>query len=952
MVDCAGFEDSRSPENDLVASFSNKLVLDAAKKLKFVIVENYSKFILTEDRTAFLKVLDHIAALLEKNHLAFRDSICLIATKTVDERADENVLESIKVCLEKTQKYLLESAPEKKLQIDILQFLQLNNKFAIFRKPAESKDQWWDIEKLANGWETMRTVIFENMIFAENTGTFNITLSKDSMIRLSDEENLKAEAKLYSLLETEITRCLILKFDKNTKDLGANFITFCDVYAARLARLTQESRNELIDFFNDQNLSREIVSEFQYCVRKVDFLMSATKRSPQNLAEVDRQILCLHGGLDKISDHFQEARTKFISDGMADLDNAIEQIAKTLRGILGERFKETKEPDVFDFLDNCKAKLASIITHEEVLAFTEEQGVKTTRVNKIKNILAPFQTGASCKNELNIMHGKIVCLNGELQKLSEFINDKKDAHISTLKLNVHGNIDKLVGSLMEKTVQKIESNNNVSSGIQLSDKILQSLKGVKNFIEFASFVREFGSESGEMLEQLMWQSEVLTKCREEKGELDYLMQKICELRQKIELSKKFITHLGDLQAQAENNYSTYRSHSEISSFLGTSTPDEFKEQVAILTKYGFSEKIVSFLAGHELNDTNVQRVKSILIKNLSLKDEHSCSIPTESLPVLRHYDSVLAVSENMKKPPHSSVHTVVLMASRRIVIDFDINLTNTHLILMAPVIDIRVQTAINLDGEKGVGHTEKKAPNSVTAGENGTNGKDGNAGFSSGSLNVFALDIVNPHNLTVTSKGGDGSDGQDGGDGKNGEVGERIVKEIVKYRDSWFLPWFEREVRDVSNRTVYYTKEKATDGGNGGNAGLGAAAGMVNFYLKNRKNVDCSIETSNGKSGEPGKDGKAGENPTIRVEAEPQSLYDVLTSKWDQLAITIGDDGDENTTETIYPVSDGADGTIHYKNSTVSINAMINEYIALAGKIEPAKAETVEFIAYMKKHYN
>lgn len=140
FIDCAGFEDSRSPDKDLVASFLNKLILDASKELKIVIVENCAKFILTEDRMAFMKVLKHVATILQNNHRAFTNSIALIATKNNDGRSDRKVLDSIKTFLEVTLKHLEEKTPQSQVEIDLVKYLLNGPKIAQIKKPVEICD--------------------------------------------------------------------------------------------------------------------------------------------------------------------------------------------------------------------------------------------------------------------------------------------------------------------------------------------------------------------------------------------------------------------------------------------------------------------------------------------------------------------------------------------------------------------------------------------------------------------------------------------------------------------------------------------------------------------------------------------------------------------------------------------------------------------------------------------
>lgn len=753
IVDCAGFEDSRSPVKDVVAAFLNKLILDETKRLKIVIVENFSKFILNEDRTAFLKVLKHVATLLQNNHRSFHNSICVVATKVSDEREDEYVLKTIKVCLEETRNHLLEKASDRKIEIDLLEFLLHNQKFALFRKPAKSGDPWWGIEKMSKSWEAMRKLIFEDMTFVENSGKFNITLSPDSKLALSGKENLEAKQRLYTLLDKKITPFLIKNFNDNSKNLGTQLIDFSQSYLARLPSINK-SRKDLIEFLVEQKLSPDILPEFQFCIRKVDFLLFATSQSFEMIAEAEKQILNLHGGLNVLSAHIQEV------------------------------------------------------------------------------------------------------------------------------INYH-------------------------------------------------------------------------------------------------------TLMVSIEAQTENIV-VIHSRNTIISLLRSLDEKNFKEKIPLLTRYGFDERVVTSALKLQINAEKIHRITHLI--SSILRSDVSFSLPSDDSPVLRQFDRYLCMSEIMEKLLSYSnrVHVLVLMATRKLIVDIKLPLNNTHLILMAPVIEIDAsQTAeITMHGEDGVQHIEKKAPNSETPRKNGKDGLVGNPGFSSGSLTIFALEIVNPRNLLVRSKGGVGGNGQDGGDGKNGVVGvkTRSTEEPAAVDQSALQPIIGQLLEGMmpkpkdmiipalmmpammsssssSSRyidhaveltaglvkclinsanlsqnstvpsTVPYLKEHATGGGKGADAGAGASAGSVQFFLKNTNSAVCAIEKSNGRNGSPGRAGKAGQNP---IEADESSVDDVHTAT----------DGSAPT----------AIATNHfkYKFDKAMLQTQINAFILLAKRdASEVRADTLEFIDYV-----
>ena len=365
----------------------------------------------------------------------------------------------------------------------------------------------------------------------------------------------------------------------------------------------------------------------------------------------------------------------------------------------------------------------------------------------------------------------------------------------------------------------------------------------------------------------------------------------------------------------------------------------------------------------ELDSIKIQELKDLL--NSKLRTKISTMLPTDLSPILRHYDSDLVVSDVLSNPPHSSTHLVVLMASRKLILDMDLHLKNTHLILIAPLVVIVKKTLIKLDGEDGEQHPNKKAANSISKDERGKDGLEGNPGFSSGSISVYALAINNPQYLTIESNGGNGGDGQDGGDGKNGEIGENIViQNSPGPRPVPTIPQIPLELLkgtgdddlddvvlcaaalnvassaastlailacdQANRRTQTYLKENATAGGNGAKGGAGAPAGLVNFLIKDLEHqLYLDVNAVNGKSGAPGKGGKAGRNPVV-----PQGESSASPS-----------DGIDCTTETAVAINPN----YKYELNSQMIKCQLKAFEALFKEVDNSdgSADTWKFIYYL-----
>lgn len=123
---------------------------------------------------------------------------------------------------------------------------------------------------------------------------------------------------------------------------------------------------------------------------------------------------------------------------------------------------------------------------------------------------------------------------------------------------------------------------------------------------------------------------------------------------------------------------------------------------------------------------------------------------------------VINQMQNKNPPPQ----TFVLMATKKLIIDTDLSVQNSHLVIVAPVVEVapgRTWT-ISMQGDDG---GLKIVPLTLSCIQTGLSG---NNGFSSRNFNLFALNLKNHLNLNIVTKGGKG------GDGENGKTGCNAVK--------------------------------------------------------------------------------------------------------------------------------------------------------------------------------
>ncbi|XP_059483529.1 uncharacterized protein LOC132201395 [Neocloeon triangulifer] len=169
FVDMAGFQDTRSAEFDLVTGFLNKKVLDSAKKLKFLLVENYVNTQLHNNRAAFVTQLKNFAHLIKGNLDSFTGSIGMVLTKIDSRKNDAVLVRSAKIFLQKVEEQLKNAtaASEHEDQIKILNSILAGEKIGLFRRPNGIGDPWEQID-LKENYDQLRHIISEELRFSSS----------------------------------------------------------------------------------------------------------------------------------------------------------------------------------------------------------------------------------------------------------------------------------------------------------------------------------------------------------------------------------------------------------------------------------------------------------------------------------------------------------------------------------------------------------------------------------------------------------------------------------------------------------------------------------------------------------------------------------------------------------------------------------------------------------------
>jgi len=241
----------------------------------------------------------------------------------------------------------------------------------------------------------------------------------------------------------------------------------------------------------------------------------------------------------------------------------------------------------------------------------------------------------------------------------------------------------------------------------------------------------------------------------------------------------------------------------------------------------------------------------------------------------------------------SESHTVYLITSGKLFVDCDLNLHNSHLIIVSPAIEVVGTRKIQMTGEHANNY-QNSASSSHRHSIAGSNGAEGSPGFSSGSIRIFTQVIKNGKHLTLSMTGGNGGDGQNGGNGYRGEDSRSVYAayDIVRCifdndgdgchklsSPSNYIEVLDYTRKDsVKGQVISHNSISPTRGGNGGDGGSGGHAGAVKIVKM--LGDDPVLEGNRGRDGHGGLGGSGGRSCARMITHVKCDLY-LFSSKID-----------------------------------------------------------------------
>jgi len=250
-------------------------------------------------------------------------------------------------------------------------------------------------------------------------------------------------------------------------------------------------------------------------------------------------------------------------------------------------------------------------------------------------------------------------------------------------------------------------------------------------------------------------------------------------------------------------------------------------------------------------------------------------------------------------------HSVIVIASRILYVDCNLQFHDTHLALIAPTIEvIGVNRNYIMTGSDAKYHQQPVAASGLR-GIPGAAGSDGLPGFSSGSARFIAKSMLNSRQLTVRMSGGAGSDGQKGGNGFTGTDSKMTLKlhDVVDciFQNSGekcvrYLPEHEIDVTDYTRKdhciaTVTTSNGIAPSaGGSGGNGGAGGRPGYLMSTWENANFVFIGDFGCVGRAGEGGIGGSSCIRSQTRVKCNlylASSCIDTCYEMWDKCDVPL-----------------------------------------------------------------
>ncbi|XP_055309665.1 uncharacterized protein LOC129573302 [Sitodiplosis mosellana] len=413
FCDCPGFQDTRNETVEIATAFLIKSVIESAKIIKFVLVEDYESVTKGHDRKNFDELLARTVELL-KNVTQFENSVSLVVTKVrpVEIWYDEliNVTEdSVK---NTTAEFINEhrgflqkkGSSERKIQlIDALLEQSSNDdysKISIFWRPNRP-GPFNTIAKMVEGRRSIRKSILEHSTFVDiQSNVFGFPLSPQAQLQIKSmtqhSKNIISSTLQnvndHLLLDIQRQFESVTSFKKRLQliDLGENRIEG----EAFTLKQTSEQLIRLIKAFNVTSIDTMQFNQIESYESNLNTLESL------NGSEMNASKINYNSFMKEIIDFFKEYRIETQTNISTKARETIRNISNILMIIDGKLTVALRKQLLT--IDSFQKKFEYLRLLQGCIGSSRARDISTLkkRIEQFNNLTNTFDITSICINDL------------------------------------------------------------------------------------------------------------------------------------------------------------------------------------------------------------------------------------------------------------------------------------------------------------------------------------------------------------------------------------------------------------------------------------------------------------------------------------------------------------------------------------------------------------------------
>lgn len=354
FCDSPGFQDTRNETVEIATAFLIKSVIESAKTIKFVLVENYESVTKSHDRNNFDELLTRTMQLL-KNFTQFENSVSLVVTKVrpveiwYDELIDvteESVKNTTAEFIIEHRRFLqMKGSSDSKIQLIDALLKQSSNddysKISIFWRPNRP-GPFNTIPKMVQSRRSIRKSILEHSTFAGiQSNTFGFPLTANAQLQInsmtqhtkniifSTLQNLKHHILLD--IHRQIKSAINFKKRLELIELGQN----CIEEKSHTLKQFTEQLIRLKNAFDVTSIDMMQFNQIENHENNLNILESLKSTESNSSANVTNTIRIDPSFLKEINDFFIECKSNLFDEKYFTQNETQREISNKAHEIIG-----------------------------------------------------------------------------------------------------------------------------------------------------------------------------------------------------------------------------------------------------------------------------------------------------------------------------------------------------------------------------------------------------------------------------------------------------------------------------------------------------------------------------------------------------------------------------------------------------------------------------------------